>query len=414
MKKRLPTIILLLFLCAMAFALVKLFLLRFESGDVYPPLSSLRADPLGTMILFESLQQVPGIEVRRDMQAGSRMPPGENATYLHLGALIGQWRRMPEESVFSAERFLSQGGRLVVVFSPVASQAPETEKPKDEKSGKDKKKKKSLRKQIEEADRDAEPEGFDLSKRWKYQIGIRETPDMPESQTASRIGGTAPIPDELTWHSAAYFKDLDPSWHVIYSEAGHPVVVERSLGDGSLVLISDSYLLTNEAMLRDRHPDLLSWIVGPNSRIYFDEGHFGIVKTPGIAALARKYRLHGGVAVLIVIALLFIWKNSSSLVPRRDSPVDAEILGRDSSSAFVSLLRRNIRPDQILGTCIAEWKKSVAARLIRTSHLPALDSLEEEETRRTSREKNPVQTYLAICRALTPSILRRSQKPSSN
>jgi hypothetical protein len=409
MMKRFSTLLLVLFLCAMAYAIVQLFLLRFENGDVYPPMSSLRSDPLGTMVLFESLQRLANIEVRRDMQASNRMPPGENTTYLHLGALIGPWREMPRDSVFAIERFLAQGGRLVVVLSPVGPEFQTKEPPAKDK------KKRAYEKKKEEEDKRAEPDAMDIAKRWKYQIGIREIGDMPNSQKAVRIGGTAPIPDELTWHSAAYFKDLDPSWHVIYSESGHPVVVERSIGDGSLVLISDSYLLTNEAMLRDRHPDLLSWIVGPGRRIFFDEGHFGITATPGIAALARKYRLHGGVAVLILIALLFIWKNSSSLVPRRESAADAEVLGRDSSSAFVSLLRRNIRPDLILGTCVAEWKKSLAAGLTRTSRSSDVDSLAEEETDKPAREKDPVKTYLAICRALTPDILRRApvEKPPS-
>lgn len=410
MTKRLSTFLLLLFLCAMAYAIVQLFLLRFENGDVYPPMSSLRSDPLGTMVLFESLQRLSNIEVRRDMQAGNRMPSGENTTYLHLGALIGPWREMPRNSVFAVERFLAQGGRLVVVFSPVGPEFPPKDPPSSDK------KKRAYEKKKEEQDEPAEPDAIDIAKRWKYQIGIREITDMPSSQKAVRIGGTAPIPDELTWHSAAYFRDLDPSWHVIYSEAGHPVVVERSIGDGSLVLISDSYLLTNEAMLRDRHTDLLTWIVGPGRRIFFDEGHFGITATPGIAALARKYRLHGGVAVLILIALLFIWKNSSSLVPRRESAADAEVLGRDSSSAFVSLLRRNIRPDEILGTCVSEWKKSLAAGLTRASRSSDVDSLAEEETNKPAREKDPVKTYLAICRALTPEILRRTPvgKPPSN
>lgn len=401
MTKRLSTFLLLLFLGAMAYALVQLFLLRFETGDVYPPMSSLRSDPLGTMVLFESLQRLPGIEVRRDMHAGNRLPPGENTTYFHLGALIGQWREMPRDSVFAVERFLAQGGRLVVVFSPVGPELPKTELSAKEK------KRRAYEKKKEEEEKRSEPEAIDIAKRWKYEIGIREVDEMPESQKASRIGGTAPIPDELNWHTAAYFQNIDPSWHVIYSEAGRPVVIERSIGDGSLVLISDSYLLTNEAMLRDRQPDFLTWLIGSGNRIFFDEGHFGITTTPGIAALARKYRLHGGVAVLILLAILFIWKNSSSLVPRRASRSDAEVTGRDSASAFVSLLRRNIRPDQILATCVSEWKKTVSAGLTRTSRLPAVEELFEKETARSARERNPVKAYAAICEALTPEILRR-------
>ena len=38
--------------------LIQLFLLRFKAGDVYPAYSSLRSDPLGTQVLFESLNLV--------------------------------------------------------------------------------------------------------------------------------------------------------------------------------------------------------------------------------------------------------------------------------------------------------------------------------------------------------------------
>lgn len=43
-----------------AFGLVQLFRWRFEAGDVYPPYSSLRTDPMGTQALFESFQAIPG------------------------------------------------------------------------------------------------------------------------------------------------------------------------------------------------------------------------------------------------------------------------------------------------------------------------------------------------------------------
>ena len=45
MLKRALTIAVLL--CVLVYGVVHLFLLRFETGDVYPQYSSLRADPVG-------------------------------------------------------------------------------------------------------------------------------------------------------------------------------------------------------------------------------------------------------------------------------------------------------------------------------------------------------------------------------
>jgi hypothetical protein len=68
------------------------------------------------------------------------------------------------------------------------------------------------------------------------------------------------------------------------------VVVERQVGRGTIVMASDSYFLSNEALQRDRHADLLAWLVGSGTQVVFDEAHLGIVEKPGVATLMRKYR----------------------------------------------------------------------------------------------------------------------------
>ena len=55
MKKNFPMITLAIGATLFVLGVIYLFLLRFEAGDVYPPYSSLRADPLGTMAWYESL-----------------------------------------------------------------------------------------------------------------------------------------------------------------------------------------------------------------------------------------------------------------------------------------------------------------------------------------------------------------------
>src|SRR5262245_36515795 len=119
MKKRaFPSILFLV--CAAVFlgGLIQLLKTRFESGDVYPPYSSLRADPLGVMALCESLETFPGISVRRDFSANNRLPDGKDTAYLHLAAASHQWSSAPEELVKQIEGFLTSGGRLVITFYP--------------------------------------------------------------------------------------------------------------------------------------------------------------------------------------------------------------------------------------------------------------------------------------------------------
>ena len=63
-----PILFAIFFAVLFAAGLTEIFLLRFESGEVYPEYSSLRSDPRGTRAFFESLSLVPGVEVRRHMQ----------------------------------------------------------------------------------------------------------------------------------------------------------------------------------------------------------------------------------------------------------------------------------------------------------------------------------------------------------
>src|SRR5207249_1742477 len=51
----------------------RLFQLRFETGDVYAEYSSLRSDPLGARVFYQSLEQVGDMEVSRNIQPLSRL-----------------------------------------------------------------------------------------------------------------------------------------------------------------------------------------------------------------------------------------------------------------------------------------------------------------------------------------------------
>ena len=115
-------------------------------------------------------------------------------------------------------------------------------------------------------------------------------------------------------------------------------------------------------MRSERHPQLLAWTVGQNSRIVFDEAHLGIHRQPGVLSLIKKYRFQWFILALGVLAVLFVWKNSIHFVPpRRDGYDRSErdvYVTRDSTHGLISLLRRNIPKRQILQICAREWRRA--------------------------------------------------------
>jgi hypothetical protein len=395
--KRWP--ILVLIGCAAAFGLgvFQLFELRFESGDVYPEYSSLRSDPLGTMALYEGLERMDNISVRRDFNAGNQLPPGKNTTYLHLSASRLEWIVLPEELVAEVERFVRAGGRLAITFFPetsgtswawTASATPPASR----------KKRKSNQPQKPAAGQRSLKESlgieFGLVPFTGEEVSSNGAPVLNQSELK--------LPKMLNWHSAMIFTNLDAAWQTVYARGTNPVVVERRFGAGTVVMASDSYFVSNEALTVDRHPDLLAWFVGPARDVVFDEAHLGIVESSSITSLMRKYRLHGMVAGFVLLAVLFIWKNSSTFAPTHPRPESEDsVMGRQVVDGFVNLLRRNIAPRDLLTTCFEEWTKSLGRGTgYSITRVDEAQAVIEAENARAQTERKPVRAYREICRAL--------------
>lgn len=414
MKKQLPLILTLACVAAFAVGIIVLFNLRFEVGDVYPPYSSLRSDPLGTMAFLESLQKLHRISVRRDFSIYNRLPEDKNTAYLHLGAERYDWNWMPNDLAREVESFLGRGGRLVITFFP------ETQKPFNS-FFEDKDKTNSVKSAREKAAEDKTGEkkttptkpdrkkktrrenefGTSLKEKWGVECGFVELlqgdTDIYEPARV-RNKTDLPLPAALDWHSGMIFTNVDKSWKTIYARGTNPVVIERRFGPGSVVMATDSYFLSNEALWKDRHADLLVWLVGQNQHVVFDEAHFGITESTGVAGLIRKYRLGWLAAGLILLAGLFIWKNSTGLVPSHEDEAPRNyIAGRDSAAGFVNLLRRNVSDRDILHVCFAEWKKTGAG-----SQRSKVKSQQIETLLGSQRRENPVRSYREICKIVKP------------
>lgn len=401
MRKRLP--LLLLLLCAALFGGTIYLLIkdRFESGDVYPPSSSLRSDPLGAMILFESLRALPGVKVDRDHNAVNRLPAGRQTTYLHLAAGSGEWRLMSPDLYRTIDRFLLEGGRLVITLTPQYRIRETPVEDAEEKESDDKKEEKDPspkdgKTKKEEKDRTL----VSLEEKWGLKLTQQAGTD---TENIAHNVSTLPLPPEVKWNGNIVLQDPDASWQVLYKTGRGAVLAEKKRGPGSIVIVTDSYFVSNEALVRDRHPELLAWLVGSSDHIVFDEAHHGIMESPGIAALARKYQLHGGVAALIILAALFIWKSSSPLAPLRASSEKSGniLMGRTSGAGFVSLLKRNIPADRILEICLEEWRKAFGhSSRFTPPEKAAVDEIARAETAAPAKERDPVTAYQKICTAL--------------
>jgi hypothetical protein len=167
-------------------------------------------------------------------------------------------------------------------------------------------------------------------------------------------------------------------------------------------MASDSFFVSNEAQSKDRHSDLLAWVIGPGQHVIFDEAHLGLVDTPGVATLMRRYRLHGVALGVLLLLGLFIWKNSVSfLPPYADDLADGTVSGKDASAGFTNLLRRNVTSRDLLRVCFDEWTKSLLhASSHSISRVDLAQAVLEAENARARTEQDPVRAYQEICRVL--------------
>jgi hypothetical protein len=365
MKKALTLVI--LFVCGAGFALglLQLFTLRFETSDAYPEYSSLRADPSGTMAIYETLQKVPGVKVSRDFSDADKLPADPNTTYLHINAPAYELSALTLDEVREVEDFVRGGGRIVITLHSQKGRAASRRMTRDE-DGTDETS--PSRGQMRRPSRSSRMTGTErvsptvsLEERWGVKLDTSANEEIGTIMRASLATGDTnrALPETLEWRSNTVFTNVAKAWVTVFESDSRPVVIERAMGNGSVLLATDSWFLSNEAVLKHRNPALLAWVVGSHRNIVFDEAHLGMVEQTGVATLMRRYHLAGLLAVSLLLAGLFIWKNSFSLVPPLvETQTMSAIAGKESAAGFINLLRRNIPASKVLEMSLAEWKKS--------------------------------------------------------
>jgi hypothetical protein len=310
-----------------------------ETGDVYPPYSSLRTDPLGAKALYESLEAIPGIAIERLYKERTTLDGPGDAIFV-LGVDPAGWSTVKEKTLEEYEKLVEHGGRLVIAFLAVQRPVASLEK-----------------RPVEE--------------RWNIRFRYRPAADDDGGSGVRR-------------ESTLYF-DAGPQWKIDGS------IAERAFGTGTIVLVSDSFPLSNQGLREIEDAEFVAKLAGPARRIVFDENHFGVSESGSVTKLMRKYRLEGAVAMLALVAGLFLWRSASSFLPPRTGQRADAVTGRDSLDGMTSLLHRGVGEKALLDVCYAEWSKS-AGRRARGERM-------EEEIRRYGKQ-DPVAAYRAASKVL--------------
>ena len=455
-KARLPLLLFVVLASIGAFALIHVIALRVGGGDMYPPYSSLRADPLGSKALYESLETLPGLSVRRLQNSNEALPAGLDGAYLRLGIQSEAPFAMEPTERDALLAFAARGGRVVFAFAPIleapdwlrdcepaqphslsampslplpdtppvngpastpavapasapvqqtgeapaatpaaapAALPPASPPPACEPQEQDEK---PLPGRVprrsapgESAAKESPPEAKEASPKksrqpahlsrlksftadqegvWGLRLHFMNLQAAAENDgddiaTAGAPGDDPALPKTIPQYSALWFEPRAPEWRVLYSKHKRPVLIERDWGAGKIILLADAYPFSNEAMLQDRQTALLLRLIGPAREIVFAETQLGLHSEPGVVNLIHRYRLDGFLAGLLLLALLYLWKNARGPVPPAIfSEAEAGLVsGRGFAAGLLTLLRRSLPASKILPAALAEWQRHRAA-----------------------------------------------------
>lgn len=383
-----------------AAGLTQLFLLRFEAGDVYPAYSSLRTDPLGTRVLYESLNQMADNSALRNYRPPDQIALTPQTTLLICG-LANNGRFLDSKKVRDLMDHVSEsGGRLVLTFtSRLRRRHTQQEDEKGTKPGNGPEENEPVEELIDES-AEASPDQWlgaaSLGVEFK-QIQTGEMEDVAYCTDA--CNGILPV--LIPWRTTLFFKLQDNTWQTLYAWQDEPVVAQRQWGRGTVIMSADSYLFSNEALRNHRFSGLLTWLVAPDHKVIFDEFHHGLARSPGIASLARRYRLHGVFGALMVVVALFVWRQAAVFVPPvhdEEEPSLAPAVGRDTDRGLVDLVRQHIPSAELLTICFDAWQPRGAQGM--PEHKVAQVRELVQKAAENPKHNDPVLVYREICELL--------------
>ena len=304
---------------------IVMFNQQFAAGNVYPEYSSLRSDRMGSKLLYDSLARLPGITVERNYTPFQFLPRnGVTLLLLAYDPVQANWADLP--FIRPVEAVAARGNRVVVTMQQrpytTLSQA-NFEQPPDQGPLNIKKKKA----------KDEPPPDPPIHQKWKVKFAYKQ-----------EKGNEHPL----------YFAEAD-GWTVTDRSGDRILAIEKSFGQGSIVLMAESAGFDNDSVVSLDGMDRIASALGSYHRVIFDEQHFGIEESGTIVGMARRFGLSGLAIGLGLVAALFIWRNASSFPPPAAVRAPDRFSGRTSHAGLLTLLRRHIPQADVAAVAWRQW-----------------------------------------------------------
>jgi hypothetical protein len=321
-KRKWPAVALAAFLL-IALSAGLLYFAGLTTPNAYPNMSSLNSGPKGAKLLFDALNSMYSLSVSRNYLPFIQWHPS-STTILLLGVTPETLNSFEKDDLLQLERLTQRRNRLVLGIRDVTFLGkPDPKKP------------------------------YLVKARWGIQIlkGPRNGNETPH-----------------------LVLDKDASWQAV---KGMTYTVEKHFGNQGTIIIalhsdalSNAYLAANQDNLQEIPP-----MIGRNTSVVFEETHLGIEESGSIAALARRYKLQGLIAGLLLLVGLFIWNQSVSFPPppQFETERDSQVIGADPRGMFAGLIARHLTPQTLIKSCISEWNRVKPQQRITSELSPNTD-----------------------------------------
>jgi hypothetical protein len=304
--------------------------------------SSLREDPYGTSLLFDSYARA-GYQVKRSQDEDSLSDQNaEKTTAFFIGGYpYNDWEsqkgNLRNAGKFSGrlEEFLARGGRIVLI-QPAWK----------------------LR---------SESQGWEVENKWN------ETPHESGPTWISPGLSEMPAGSEMMYLGAdAPWLKTDEHWASLYGgpakaaakdtkadTSGRVYMAMRRVGNGELIAASQEWFLLNEAIKKRPNPVVLDFLTGGRPVIWVDETLHGLHQNQGVLWLVQRYRLQAALMLFWAALLGLLWSMSGDLVrrPRRDQNAQIVRHGESAGMAARHLLQRSIPSEQVVAECWEQYRR---------------------------------------------------------
>ncbi len=258
--------------------------------------SSLREDPYGTSLLFDSYARA-GYQVKRsqDQDSLAYQDPAKTTAFFigHYGlgfqGIESENARAVDKFRRRLEDFVSRGGRVVLVGH----------------TG-----------NLRSASQD-----WEVENNWNHS-GQRVGPTWisPDSKVMPTGSEMMYLNTDVPWLKT------DSHWTALYAEpverdakpdsSMRVYMAMRKVGNGEIVAVSQEWFLLNEVIKSHPNPVLLDFLAGGRPGIWIDETLHGLQQDKGVLWLVQRYRLQGALMLFWAALLALLWSMSSDLVRR--------------------------------------------------------------------------------------------------